>query len=509
MMIRPFLRLLLSGALALAVPAAAAGSSLRIMQSEAPRSMDPANQTATFTASVLDPLYEGLVRLEPDGRIVPLLATSWSESADGLDWRFPLRSGVRFHDGSPLDAGTAAASFRRLLSPTRGLAGAGRFAEIIEDVRPDGDALLIRLRRRYALLLVLLAQSQAALVSPQGEREGSLDRIADGTGPYRLLRWASGDAVEEVRNQAYWGRPPVIDRLVWRWSPEASVMNMALRTGEIDLAVPFSPVFANGLAATPGFSLHRDSGAASFFVALNNRLKPLDDDRVRRALSLATDRSALVAGLLHGYGVPSCAPLQPALAGCGNALPVLEYDPGRARALLAAAGLPHGFTLSVATQAADEPVAEALQAMWARIGVRLLVRRLEGGVWTDAAFAGPAAKLRADLGAVMVSWSAPFLPDMQLRPLYATASASPAGANLGFFSDPLIDRAIDAAAQTADPALRTQQYQAIARRLDDEVPVILLHTPADLVALRSGVRGTSVLPGGEIQVRDAFMTSGG
>ena len=147
--------------------------------------------------------------------------------------------------------------------------------------------------------------------------------------------------------------------------------------------------------------------------------------------------------------------------------------------------------------------------MWARVGVRLLVRRLEGGVWTDAAFAAPAAKLRAGLGAVMVSWSAPFLPDMQLRPLYATTSASPAGANLGFFSDPLIDRAIDAAAQTPDPVLRTQRYRAIARRLDDEAPVILLHTPADLVAARSAVQGIAVLPGGEIRVRDAILAPGG
>lgn len=214
----PILRCLLA---MLALCGSAGAATLRVMQSEPPRSMDPANQTATFTASVLDPLYEGLVRLLPDGRIMPLLALGWTTSADGLDWRFPLRPGVRFQDGTVLTPAVAAQSFARLLSPTRGLAGAGRYAALIAGVRPDGDALLMHLKRPYAFLLPLLAQMQAAVVSPAAEHAGTIGRIADGTGPYRFVAWKSGDYVEEERNPDYWGPRPAIDRLRWSWSTEA------------------------------------------------------------------------------------------------------------------------------------------------------------------------------------------------------------------------------------------------------------------------------------------------
>ena len=97
---------------------------LTIMQTEGPRSMDPANHTATLTGAILGPMYEGLVRQDGAGAPTPLLATSWTSSADGLTWTFRLRDGVRFHDGAPLDAAAAAASFQRLIDPRAAFASA-------------------------------------------------------------------------------------------------------------------------------------------------------------------------------------------------------------------------------------------------------------------------------------------------------------------------------------------------------------------------------------------------
>lgn len=492
--------------LLLALTGQAGAATLRIMQSEPPRSMDPADQTATFTAAVLDPMYEGLVRMLPDGQVVPRLALSWTSSPDGLDWRFLLRPGVRFHDGTVLTPAIAAQSFARLLSATNGLVGAGHYANVIASIRPDGPALLIHLAKPYAFLLQLLAEPQASLVSPAAAQAGTIGRIAVGTGPYRFVAWKSSDYVEEERFPDYWGPRPAIDRLRWSWSPEASVMNMALRTGEIDVAVPFPPLFAARLGDAPFLQLQQQSGAAIYFIALNTRLPPLDDPRVRHAMSLATDRPALVAALLHGFGEPDCGPLPRATLGCGQATPALPYDPAGARALLAEAGLPHGFTLSVAVQEPEEPIAEALQAMWIQAGIHLSIRRLEAGVWVDAAFAGPTAKQRDRLGAVITSWASPFVPDLQLRSLFSSRSAAPAGANLGFFSDPALDQAMDRAAQTLDAPTRNALYRDIAQHLDIAAPHISLYTPSDLVAHASRVSGLAVLPGGELQLDRATMT---
>lgn len=492
-------------------PAPAAATTLTIMQSEPPRSMDPADHTATFTASVLDPVYEGLVEMDPDGRISPLLATGWTGSADGLDWRFALRPGVRFHDGTPFDAQAAAASFQRLLSPARGLAGAGRFRAVIASVAADGDALLIRLHRPYAFLLPLLAAPQAEIVSPAADRAGTLGRQADGTGPYRFVRWDAGEDVVEARDPGWWGASQVLpgqpDRLRWTWSSEASVMNMALRSGDVQAAVPFAPLFGRLALEDPALRIDRNDGAAVYFVALNTRLPPLDDARVRRALSLATDRDGLVAALLHGFGTPACSPLPPALAGCGTARPALAFDLAAARALLSQAGVPHGFTLSVAVQEPEEPIAEALQAMWAELGVRLQIRRLESGVWAEAAFAGPQAKADSRLGAVITSWASPFLPDVELDALFASGSAAPHGANLSFFVDPVLDREIAAAAATLAPAARGMRYGAVQDRLVAEMPDILLYTRADLLGRRRQVSGIALMPGGELHLDRVRLTA--
>ena len=494
---------ILSGALCLAACPARA-TTLSLMQSEPPRSMDPADHTATFTASVLDPMYEGLVRMDPDGTILPLLATGWTRSADGLDWRFTLRPGVRFHDGTALDATSVAASFARLLSPARGLAGAGRFRTVLQSVTADGNAVRLRMRRPYAFLLQLLSTSQAGIVSPAAERAGTLGHRADGTGPYRFVRWDAGEDVVEARDPGWWGasRAPAgqPDTLRWIWSSEASVMNMALRSGDAQAVVPFAPLFAHLAEHDPALAILRNDGAAVYFVALNIRLPPLDDVRVRRALSLATDREGLVAALLHGFGTPACSPLPPAVAGCGRARPTLGFDPAQARALLSQAGLPHGFALSVAVQEPEEPIAEALQAMWVTVGVRLEIRRLESGVWAEAAFAGPDVKATTGLGAVIASWASPFLPDVELDALFASASAAPHGANLGFFADPGLDREMAAAAAAQEAGARDALYDAVQDRIVADMPDILLYTRADMLGLRRGVSGITLMPGGELHL---------
>lgn len=483
-------------------PSPLQGAGLSVLQVEPPRSLDPANHTATYTASVLDPMYEGLVKLRADGRIEPLLATAWTCSDDGREWRFTLRPNVRFHDGTPLTLDAAARSFRRLLSPTRGLAGGSKFRSIVSEVQTEGeDTLIFRLHRPFAFFLVLMALGQADIVSPVVDEKGMLDRHPSGTGPYRFVSRDAHERVMEERNPFYWGSRPAFDTLSWDWSPEPSVLQMALETGEADIVFPLSPVFgrADEQAGTP--NVLRQPGAALVLVFLNTRLAPFDDVRVRRALDLATDRQALVAGLLHGLGHVAGSLFIDGAAG-PSASPVVR-DVGAARRLLVESGHADGVDITMAVQQQFEPVAEALQAMWRDAGVRLHIRQLESGVWTDAAFASPERKRRMGVGAVITSWGAPFNPDMQVRPLLRSDSAAPAGANLGFFRDEVVDRLMDEAAGDMDPARRTAAYAELDARVRAQAPVLPLYVGDDLVGLRKGISGVEVLPGGELHVAGA------
>ena len=466
--------------------------------------MDPANHTATLTAAILRPMYEGLVRPTRQGPPAPLLAASWTASADALTWTFQLRGGVRFHDGAPMDAAAVAASFQRLIDPDAALAAAGKFRPVIGSVAAVGPlAVQFRLTKPYADFLTLLAANQASVVSPLAVRSGTIGRVACGTGTFAFERWASEDFVQQRRHAGYWGAPARVDELRWTWSSEPSVLYMALRTGDADIATPLSPVFARRAGANPALGLVHQSGTAFFWIAINTRLAPFDDVRVRQALNYATDRSALVAGLLGGYGQPAQAPLASVTPFARPDPQHVRYDPALARRLLAQAGHARGVRIAVAIQDDDELLAEALQEMWREVGVALDIRRLEGGVYAAAAFAGPAAKAADGIGGVLSSWSSGAVPDLQLRPLFTSASMAPAGANLGFFSDPAVDRLIDSAAGASDQAERGRLYAAAQSAIVAAAPAVLLYTRDDLVGARRGITGLEVLPGGELMVSQA------
>jgi glutathione transport system substrate-binding protein len=474
------------------------------MQTEGPRSLDPANHTATLTAAILDPVYEGLVRLTADGAAAPALATAWEADADRRAWTFTLRHGVRFHDGEALDAAAVAASFRRLIEPGSALAAAGKFTPVIGTADAVGDhAVRLRLKGPYADLLVLLASNQASIVSPRAARSGALARSAVGTGPFAFVDWRPEDSVTLRRNDAYWGAPARFETLRWSWSSEPSVLYMALRSGEADVVAPLSPIFARRAAADRSLRLIHRHGTAFFWVALNMGLAPIDDWRVRQALNEAVDRQALVDGLLGGFGQAATAPLADATPFVRPDPARLRFDPASARRRLAAAGHARGLRIAVAAQEEDELLAQALQAMWREVGVGLEIRRLEGGVYAQAAFASPRIKRREGLGGVLASWSSGVAPDLQLRPLFASASAAPAGANLGFFQDPGLDRLLDAAEAADDVGDRRALYAAAQSRIDAAAPEVPLYTRDDLVGVHAGVFGIDIRPGGELVVTGA------
>jgi glutathione transport system substrate-binding protein len=482
---------------------AEARDALTVMLTEAPRGMDPANHTATLTGTVLAPMYEGMVRTS-GGAPEPLLATEWTQSGDGLDWTFILRPGVRFHDGASMNAQAVVVSFKRLIDPGSALAAAGKFRPVIASVQAlDERTVRFHLARPYADFLVLMGANQAAIVSPRAVRAGTLATVADGTGPFRFVAWRPNVSVTEARNQDYWGAAPTLRTIRWLSSAEPSVLEMALRNGMADVAGPLSPVFAPRTAGDPALRLIHQSGHAFFWIALDTRLPPLDDARVRQALGYATDRAGLVSALLSGFGQPADAPLADATPYVAPDPEHVRYDLAKARQLLAASGHARGLHIAVAVQDSDAAPAEALQAMWAKAGVDLEIRRLEGGVYAAAAFAGQRDKAKQGLGGVLASWSSGVVPELQLRPLFSSVNQAPAGANLGFFADGLVDRMLDQAEAAQSGDERARLYRAVQARITAAAPDVLLFTRDDLVGLRRGVSGVTIAPDGVILVAGA------
>ena len=476
---------------------------LRIMQTEPPRSMDPADHTATYTSAVLDAMYEGLTRFNRKLEIVPALGTEWHADKDGLIWTVKLRRGVTFHDGTGFNAGSVVASFERMLDPGRGLAGASFVRSVVAKVEAV-NAMTVRftLQRPYAVFPALLAVVN--IVSPAADKHRSLGRHAVGTGPYKFVEWNTGEYVLEARNEQYWGARPSVKQIRWTWTSEPALLNMAVQAGEADLVSPLPPIFGQALGHSRRIQLVEGKSSAVFWVALNTKLKPLNDVRVRQALNYATDRRSLVASLLRGYGTPANSPLAPADAGYSADVKGYIYDLAKAKALLSNAGYPNGFAMGVVVQEAEVNIVQALQGMWAKLGVNLTIRQMETGVFSQAAFGDPQQKAQAGIDSVFASWSSASLDaDYQLGPLYRTKSWSPAGANLGFYSNPKLDVLLDKASAELDVSRRRDMYRQAQQIINDDAPHVLLYYSKDLAAESSRVAGVWIFPGGRLQAYDA------
>jgi glutathione transport system substrate-binding protein len=496
--------------MAMGLVAAAAGPSyaqttLSVLQAEAPRSMDPGDHTASVTATVLDPMYEGLAAHQEDGKIIPVLATEWSSNPEGTVWTFKLRPGVTFQDGTPFNAEAVAHSFERFLDPKRGLAAAGRINAVIASVKAVDDMTAeFTLKAPYAGFLELMTTNTAKIVSEKADEAGTLDTVPVGTGKFKFVEWKSGEYVLEAKNDAYWGDKAKVDQIKFTWSGEASVLSMSVQSGDTDVIYPLQPTYAPAVQANADLKLSNTPGSVMYWMSINVKLKPLDDVRVRQALNFATDRNALVTALLRGFGDPANSPLAPTNPNYDKSLATYTYDPEKAKALLAEAGFPNGFTMTTAVAQRDAPIAEALQGMWAKVGVTLDIRNQESGVWSKAAFADPAGKEADGLNSSIASWSSgTYNADLQLRPLYATESWAPGGANLGFFSDPKLDDLINAGARELDPDKAKAIYGEAQKLINEEAPHVVLYSKRNLMVTRANVDGVWMQPGGAIVVQDA------
>lgn len=476
-----------------------AASTLTIMQSESPRAMDPSNQSATYTGAVLSHMYDTLLTVNSEGNVVPSLATDYTYSADGMEWTLSLRDGVVFHDGTPFNAEAVKYSFGRILNPENGLTAYGRFNPVIKTVDVlDNLTVKFKLHKPYPAFALLLTINQSAITPPSAAEIVSRQPV--GTGPYKFVEYLSGERVVMERFDDFWGQAPEFDRLIWRWSPEESVRVMALQAGEVDVVVPLPASHVSALEMSPGVKVHEKAGSAVFWLALNTTAEPLNDVRVRQALNYATDRQGLVDAILWGRATIAHSPLAPQYFGYDPTVEGYSFDPEKAKELLAAAGYPDGFTMSITVQESEAKYAEVLQGMWREVGVNVIVDQLENALWSAKVFNPLESN---ETMSSFASWSSILDADLMLSPLFATRSFPPASANLGFFSNARLDAILAQAVQDVDPAVREKLYFEAQRIINEEAAHVTLYYANTIFGVRDNIEGVWSQPGGQINVRGA------
>jgi peptide/nickel transport system substrate-binding protein len=361
-----------------ALPARAASSAPKVLtvcdDVRGPLTLDPHKEFAEKNHTLLQQIYEGLVRLDVRGRVEPALAVSW-ERLGPLRVRFHLRRGVRFHDGEPFDAEAVRFSIARYLDPKTGFPARGFIDSISHAEVVDPTTVDIVTKYPDGLLLNRLAGF--VLIVPPGllkkEGEDALETRPVGTGPFRFVRWDRGNRIVLERNPAYWMRGyPKVDRLVFRFLP-ADRQFQALKSGEIDIDTEFPGTMTTAAMRTGVLKIIKTPTFYTVTASLNTDRPPLSDLRVRQALNYAIDKQDLIRYDLLGNGRVLATVTMPGEQGHDADLKPYPYDLAKAHKMLAEAGKTDGFALEVLVKAQGERAARILAAELARVGVRLNV----------------------------------------------------------------------------------------------------------------------------------------
>ncbi|MFP4484430.1 MAG: glutathione ABC transporter substrate-binding protein [Spirochaetota bacterium] len=457
-----------------------------------PESLDPVNMTSAPAATVGEHVVERLIYMEEDGSLTPMLATSWESNDEGTVWTFSIREGVEFHDGEPLNAEAVAANLRRFVDPDVGAAYAFLLGTVEEIEAVDEYTLELRLSQPFAPILSHLSHSFVGIVSPAQldglEADGTFE-VPIGTGPYEMVRWNRGESISLEVNNDYWGDVPTIPNVNFRFIPESSALIVALETGDIDAMMRVPPQEVDRLESDPNIEVVRQSSVRTIYIGFNNVKEPFDDVRVRRALNYAVDKEAIVNGLFEGFTV-SDAPVVPAVFGHESVGPY-EYDPERAEELLAEAGYPDGFEMTIhhptGRYTLDATVAEVIQDQLSEVGIDVTLETREWSSYLDFTSQPPE---EAEYDSFMLGWGTVTLDsDYGLYALLHSRQWNPDGNNRGFYENEEVDELLDEARVATSLSEREELYAEAIELIWNDAPWIFLYNEGQINANRTYVEG--------------------
>lgn len=364
--------------------------SLSVALKAEPGNIDPHGNTQLVSFAIQRELFNTLVQKDEDGTIVPELAASW-EVMDDTTIRFHLRDDVYFHNGEKMTAEDVRFSIARAAkgkgSKTLFTNFDGENTTVVDEYTVD-----IKLKSPFAAALNYLASSRGDIISKKAVEEmgdEEFGRNPVGTGPFQFKEWNSGVSVVLERNEEYWGEKPAYSNLTFKFITEAANRAIELETGGVDVAYDISPNDVARMEENPACRIVQGQGYKFTYVTLNMQNEYLKDQKVREALTCAIDMESLVDAVYSKTAVAADSVMNPNIFGYVS-IGKNEYDVERAKALLAEAGYPDGFPISMKTNDDKQFIAvlEIIQNMWKDIGVTGEIQSYEQATYLDMAKAG-------------------------------------------------------------------------------------------------------------------------
>jgi dipeptide transport system substrate-binding protein len=484
-----------------------------------PESLNPQTMTTTTGINAGRPFFNNLVEFPPGSTdIVPALAESWTISPDGTEYTFRLRRGVKFHSSESfkpsrdMNADDVLFSFERQWReehPFHNVSGGYTYfqdmgmPELLSSMEKlDEHTVRFRLTRPEAPFLANLAMPfnviQSAEYADGLLRAGTPQKFDEhpiGTGPFTFSGFQKDVFVRYSAFEDYWAGKQPIDTLVFSITPTASVRFTKLKAGECQVMAFPSPDDRAKIEADPKLKLLEQEGLNIGYLALNVTKPPFHDLRVRRAVNLAIDKTAIIEAVYRGAGVVAKNPIPPTLWSYNDAIEDYPYDPAAAQQLMIEAGLAEGFDTELWYIPVSRPynpngqrVAEMIQADLSRIGIR-------ANLVTDEWSAYRARIQEGESPMALYGWTGDNGdPDNFLNTLLGCTAARPGGNNIAKWCDPEFDRLVTEARLTPEREMRERLYREAQAIVHDQAPWVPIAHSVVFMATRANVTGFKMDP---------------
>jgi peptide/nickel transport system substrate-binding protein len=353
-----------------------------------PPGLDPTAGAASAIAEITHyNIYETLTKINPDGSVSPLLAENWEVSPDLTTYTFRLRKGVKFQNGEPFNAQAVKFSFDRAGGDKSTNKDKRTFANLSTQV-VDEHTVVVLTREIDPDFPFLMGQATAIIVEPRSAGENATRPV--GTGPYRLENWMKGSSVVLSKWDGHRNAANIkLRRATFRFIADPSAQVAALLSGDVDAAPRgISGRTVPPLRNNPNLQVIVSGSRAKTILAINNKKKPLDDVRVRRAISAAIDRKAVIEGAVDGFGVPIGSHYVPGAFGYVDTTGINPYNPDRARALLKEAGIagPLELTITLPPPAYARQGGEVIASQLSKVGITARLQNVEWAQWLSGTY---------------------------------------------------------------------------------------------------------------------------
>ena len=451
---------------------------------------DPHEQNDTSSNAVIRMMYNSLlVRDVYTGEIGPALAESW-EVLDDTTYKFKIREGVKFHDGSELTLEDVKWSLDR----ARNSAKVKQFVEAISDVQisEEDHSVIVTTHNPYAPMLGNLAGTQISILSKAHceklEAEGKKYQDAPlGTGPMKYKSWVPNNEFIVERFDDYWGEKAVATTVTFKVILEEASRTIALQAGDVDMIDAVPAVDIDRVLEDENFTTVVQPSPSITYVSWNMTKAPYDNVKVRQALSYATNKQDIIDIVCEGKAIPINTLYSPLVDAYDETLDLYPYDLEKAKQMLTEAGYPDGFTARVSLNSDERSrIAQTLQSQWADLGVTLEIDLMEWGAYLDYISA-------KEHEMFILGWSASYDPEVTCRSLFHTDSGGPTG-NRAWYSNPELDALIDEAASILDWEEREPMYKEIQRIGMEDAVFIPIFAKDTVVAMNKNLKGIKVSP---------------